>query len=211
MAFLLFAILTFGAQGKDLLLFQQGKDLLRAHRAVSYEGDVQASAEEINIYGEALVTCDKTGGAAGSSQSDGKCDEKDGGIHSLCVSSLPGDFSETTGQGDWTESEKGKPWCVCIGAWSLYHAKGKDVKAHCDAIPDFVLGPDYINNWSTWNGNELDDQIIDGINDLYDQCAKGQSGSKLEFLKKKYCSIASTYKGKEKQFATTDEFKNAGC
>lgn len=197
-----------------VIVLAQGKDLLRFHRTQSLlgaAGFVESARGDTNIYGKPLQTCDPTGGAAGSSQENGKCDEKTGGIHSLCVSSLPGDFSNTTGQGTWTEAEQGKPWCVCIGAWSLYHAHGQDAEAHCDAIPDFVLGPAYINNWSRWNGKELDDQIIDGINVLWDQCSKGKGGSQLDTFNKKYCSIATAYMGKTKKFADTPEYAKAKC
>ena len=30
-----------------------------------------------------------------------------------------------------------------------------------------ILSSEYINNWNTWNGNELDDQIIDGVDSLF--------------------------------------------
>lgn len=164
-----------------------------------------------NIYGEPLQTCDPSGAAAGSSSSDGTCDEKTGGIHSLCISSLPGDFSKETGQTPWSEEEAGRPWCVCIGAWSLYHAEGHNAQAHCDAIPSFVLQEEYINNWSTWNGLELDDQIIDGINELYNQCSAGKSGSALATLNNNYCRIALHYTGKFRHFETSSEFSAAGC
>lgn len=173
---------------------------------------VDSEAGTLNIYGEPLKRCDTSGTAvAGSSQSDGTCDETGGGVHSLCVSALPGNFSSTTGQGDWTESEAGKPWCVCIGAWSLYHAKGNDAQAHCDAIPAFVLGKEYIDNWSTWNGDELDDQIVDGIDVLYKQCFKGKSGKALSTLNSNYCSVATAYHGKVKSFSSTHEYQTAGC
>lgn len=190
----------------------QGKLLFRSRRSAQNSTGADASIrEQLNIYGQALQTCDPSGAAAGSSQSDGKCDEKAGGVHSLCVSSLPGDFAGQTGQGSWTEDEEGKPWCVCIGAWSLYTAKGNEVKAHCEAIPNFVLGKDYIDNWSTWNGNELDDQIVDGINGLYAQCATGKSGAALAALNKLYCSVATEYHGKQKSFASTPQYTAAGC
>ena len=49
----------------------------------------------------------------------------------------------------------------------MYQAEGEEVAAKCAAVPSFVFGEDYIQNWSTWNGVELDDQIVDGINALY--------------------------------------------
>mmetsp|Transcript_156284 Transcript_156284/g.291602 ORF Transcript_156284/g.291602 Transcript_156284/m.291602 type:complete len:229 (+) Transcript_156284:22-708(+) len=165
-----------------------------------------------NLYGQPLIECDPSGYAAGSSNAYGQCDEKTGGIHSLCVSDLPADFSEVTGQGTWTEDEAGKPWCVCIGAWSLYKAEGHTALAHCAAIPSFVLDKDYIDNWSTWNGNELDDQIVDGITELYDQCsAQAQDDIQLANFKSYYCRIATQYVGKTKSFSETPEYTAAGC
>ena len=37
----------------------------------------------------------------------------------------------------------------------------------CESIPETALNPRYINKWSTWNGNELPNQIINGINAIY--------------------------------------------
>jgi len=162
-----------------------------------------------NLFDEPLEKCSSTGKAAGSSQMTGKCDELDGGVHSLCVNELPADFSSETGQSPWSAQKKGEPWCVCIGAWSMYQAKGRNVGANCNAIPDFVFQKKYINNWSTWNGNELNDQIVDGINELYNQCKKDASASQLSALRTHYCNVAKEYKGKEKDFSTTPEFKDA--
>merc|ERR1719320_1330264 len=167
----------------------------------------------LNLFNEPLQTCSSTGKAAGSAQADGKCDELGGGVHSLCVDKLPPDFSSETGQSPWSEEEQGKPWCVCIGAWSLYQSKGlgHQVKANCNAIPDFVFQNKYIQNWSTWNGNELDDQIVDGINALYTQCSSEASESQLSALKTNYCNIVKQYKGKSKEFQSTSQFNDAGC
>jgi len=167
----------------------------------------------LNLYDEPLQKCSHPGhtGNAGSSQNNGKCDELGGGVHSLCVNELPPDFSSETGQSAWSSEKQGQPWCVCIGAWSMYQAKRHNVGANCNAIPDFVFKEEYIGKWSTWNGNELQDQIIDGINELYKQCKSDASSSQLTALKKHYCNIAEKYKGKTKQFGATDQFKDAGC
>ena len=99
---------------------------------------------------------------------------------------------------------------MCIGAWSLYHAQGEDVEAKCDAVPAFVFGEDYIHNWSTWNGYELDDQIVDGINALYAQCSD-VTGAELAELNQLYCDIATKFTGKSKDFESTDEYAHAEC
>mmetsp|Transcript_144840 Transcript_144840/g.252592 ORF Transcript_144840/g.252592 Transcript_144840/m.252592 type:complete len:507 (+) Transcript_144840:76-1596(+) len=169
--------------------------------------------ETVNLYNEPLKKCHLSGAAAGSSQEDGKCDEMGvlvmmKGVHSLCVSELPANFSETTGQGNWTRSEATKPGCVSIGAWSLYIAKGSTTQAHCEAIPGFVFGENYIQHWSTWNGNELDDQIVNGINELYSQCSKGKEGSKLAALKSNYCKVTRPH---SYAYSRTDQWKEAEC
>jgi len=195
------ASLALGAQGTNFHV-----DIHTALAATTQDED-----ETVNMYNEPLKKCDPSGAAAGSSQEDGKCDEKGGGVHSLCVSELPANFSETTGQGNWTRSEATKPWCVCIGAWSLYIAKGSTTQAHCEAIPGFVFGDNYMQHWSTWNGNELDDQIVNGINELYSQCSKSKEGSELAALKSNYCKVATKYKGKGKSFEGTEQYKEAEC
>jgi hypothetical protein len=168
-----------------------------------------------NIYGQALEPCATSGPAAGSAQEDGKCDEKTGeAIHSMCVTGIPADFSSSTGQGPWSSEadNAGRPWCVCIGAWSTYQAKQKSVSARCEAVPDFVLGESYLNHWNTWKGNELPDQIVVGVNALYSQCAAGKSGAELDYLQSKYCSIAMAYESTgTHNFKTSKEYSDAFC
>ena len=33
-------------------------------------------------------------------------------------------------------------------------------------VPDFVLASIYLSHWNTWNGHEVSDQIVDGVNSL---------------------------------------------
>mmetsp|Transcript_4486 Transcript_4486/g.8055 ORF Transcript_4486/g.8055 Transcript_4486/m.8055 type:complete len:178 (+) Transcript_4486:2-535(+) len=129
------------------------------------------------------------------------------GVHSLCVSELPANFSETTGQGNWTRSEATKPGCVSIGAWSLYIAKGSTTQAHCEAIPGFVFSEYYVLRGSTWEG-ETRDQIANGINELYSQCSKGKEGSKLAALKSNYCKVTRPH---SYAYSRTDQWKEAEC
>jgi len=168
--------------------------------------------ETVNLYNEPLKKCHLSGAAAGSSQEDGKCDEMGvlvmmKGVHSLCVSELPANFSETTGQGNWTRSEATKPGCVSIGAWSLYIAKGSTAQAHCEAIPGFVFSEYYVLRGSTWEG-ETRDQIANGINELYSQCSKGKEGSKLAALKSNYCKVTRPH---SYAYSRTDQWKEAEC
>ena len=76
-----------------------------------------------NIYGEKLVSCRKKIGDNGSWDHNGKCSELHGGVHQICVSSITNDFSSETSQSTWSEKRKGKPHCVCLGAYALYTAK----------------------------------------------------------------------------------------
>ena len=59
---------------------------------------------------------------------------------------------------------------------------------NCDAIPETSLSPEYINKWNTWNGNELPDQIIAGVDQLYQTCKlqKNNFSSENEHLRKLY-------------------------
>ena len=131
-------------------------------------------APKLNIYGEPLQQC-KTGVEPGSWMADGTCSELGGGVHQICfrVTDETSDFSEQTGQSDWSERRVNNNHCMCLGAWALYKAKGLGTGRElvCEAIPETALSPDYIGNWSTWNGNELDGQIIKGVRALYDQCS----------------------------------------
>ena len=54
---------------------------------------------------------------------------------------------------------------------------------NCDAIPEMSLNNNYVNNWNTWNGNELDDQIVDGVNSLMEQCYRKGNESQKKYLK----------------------------
>ena len=88
---------------------------------------------------------------------------------------------------------------MCLGAWSLYKAKQNNElidktynELNCDAIPEMSLNENYINNWNTWNGNELDDQIVDGVNSLMEQCYRKGNSSQKEYLKNKYYDLTDS-------------------
>jgi len=146
-----------------------------------------------NIYGEPLKPC-KTGTKPGSWDNDGYCSEKGGGVHQICmdVTEKRSDFSIETGQSDWSKDRVGNNHCMCLGAWALYKAKGKgdNNELVCDSIPDMSLNPDYVGNWNTWNGNELDDQIIYGVDSMVKQCYNKKNS---EYLKEKYDNLRSEY------------------
>ena len=88
---------------------------------------------------------------------------------------------------------------MCLGAWSLYKAKQNNElidktydELNCEAIPEMSLNNRYISNWNTWNGNELDDQIVDGVNSLMDQCYNKANESQKKYLKNKYNNLTKS-------------------
>ena len=145
-----------------------------------------------NIYGEKLKQCRREHKRSnrGSWSNDGFCDEMDGGVHQICVKvDKTHKFSENTGQGPWSETRKGKHHCMCLGAWALYKArqdKGETVTTAeeliCESIPETALNPRYINKWATWNGKELPNQIINGINAIHEQCGKEATVEQKTYL-----------------------------
>ncbi len=146
-----------------------------------------------NIYGEPLQKC-KTGDAPGSWDNEGYCSERGGGVHQICfnVDEKNQNFSKDTGQSDWSRDRVGNNHCMCLGAWALYKAKNKGTgdELVCESIPDMALSSEYINNWNTWNGNELDDQIIAGVDSLVKQCYNKKNN---EYLKERYDELRSEY------------------
>ena len=62
------------------------------------------------------------------------------------------------------------------------------------------LTKDYINTWNTWNGNELPDQIVDGVNELVKQCyRKAKTKKQKQFLKQKYIDLIRGRKNLQNQ------------
>ena len=81
------------------------------------------------------------------------------------------------GQSDWSKDRVGKNHCMCLGAWALYKARQDKEEIQkttnelqCESIMDDALESKYIDNWNTWNGNELPGQIVQGVNQVMDQC-----------------------------------------
>ena len=157
-----------------------------------------------NIYGEKLKQCRREHKRSnkGSWSNDGFCDEMDGGVHQICVEVNKTDnFSVNTGQGPWSEKRKDKNHCMCLGAWALYKArqdKGETNKTYdelnCESIPETALNPRYINKWSTWNGNELPNQIKNGVNAIYEQCGKRANVEQKAYLDELHKKIEIKYK-----------------
>ena len=150
----------------------------------------------LNIYGEPLKSCRPEGSSdkRGSWNSNGYCDETGGGVHQICVEvDKTPDFSHHTGQGRWSDGRAGKNHCMCLGAWALYKARQErgeipetNNELQCESIMDDALDPIYVNKWNTWNGNELPDQIVQGVNKLYEQCYEKANNTQKEYLQNLY-------------------------
>lgn len=156
-------------------------------QTMSTQANVQPSQNcispfSVNIYGETLSECRAAStDASGSWMWDGKCTEKGGGVHQICMDQLPADFSVTTGQGPWSEGRANRRHCVCIGAWSLYMTREEDPAwttseawPFCDAIPFSALTSRYISKWKDWNG--IPAQIVLGASKLFSKCLRQRSG-----------------------------------
>ena len=161
-----------------------------------------------NIYGEPLIPCrkNKSKELNGSWDYNGYCSEKDGGVHQICVNiDNTNNFSLNTNQSNWSNYRKGKNHCMCLGAWSLYKAKqDKNIipktynELNCNSIMDIALNYDYLNKWNTWNGYELDNQMVNGVNHLMNQCYKKGNKKQKKTLKKKYKKLTKKKKNKKK-------------
>jgi len=154
----------------------------------------------LNIYGEPLKSCRSRGSSDMSgSWNDGFCDEMGGGVHQICLDVDKTDkFSESTGQGPWSEGRKGANHCMCLGAWALYKARqeqGEIPKTynelHCESIMDDALDERYVNNWNTWNGNELPDQVVHGVNQVMDQCYSKGTQEQQNYLMNLYNNLTN--------------------
>ena len=156
----------------------------------------------LNIYGEPLKPCrNNANDMKGSWDKDGYCSEVGGGVHQICfkVNDETKDFSVKTKQSNWSEGRLGNNHCMCLGAWALYKARQDnndieqtDNELVCESIPEMALNPRYINKWSKWNTYELDDQIKNGVNSLYNQCYKKANDKQKKFLKDKYDNLMNS-------------------
>jgi hypothetical protein len=62
-----------------------------------------------------------------------------------------------------------------------------------------TLNSKYISNWNTWNGNELPQQIRNGVDSLYKQCYDKGNESQKKFLKDKYNKLLNEYNYKQEK------------
>ena len=90
---------------------------------------------------------------------------------------------------------------MCLGAWSLYKAKQNKNKIKktnneliCESIPEMSLSDKYVNKWNRWNGNELPNQIVDGVNSLYEQCYEKGNYKQKKYLNNKYIDLTKNKK-----------------
>lgn len=157
--------------------------------------DIYSNMAKVNIYGEPLEECQPGERRGGSQMQDGTCSELGGGVHQICVKSIGKgrNFSSTTGQSGWSSERGDKNHCACLGAWANYVAASKrdgqsnDKSLNCKAIPSTALDKNYIKNWSKWNDVTINNQIHDGLDELYTQCsARAPNEKGKQFLQTKY-------------------------
>lgn len=156
-----------------------------------------------NIYGESLQPCKEGDMSNGSWDSEGKCSELGGGVHQMCIKNISQNaqgFSCNTGQSSWSDTRGNNNHCVCLGAWSLYNTQknipNKILK--CDAIPENALSDNYVSKfsegWNKWNGLEIDNQIVQGVESMINQCyEENLEVNKKNNLLNKYCSFANKH------------------
>jgi len=171
---------------------------------LNYKSRNEKFEEILNIYNEPLKKCAENNMSNGSWDSEGKCSEKDGGVHQICIKNIANTaqgFSEKTGQSNWSNNRGDNNHCVCLGAWSLYNAKDKEVRdkkiLKCNAIPKIALSKNYVSKfsegWNKWNGLELNNQIKDGVESLVKNCYNKNTSSG-EQLRKNYCYFSKGVK-----------------
>lgn len=156
----------------------------------------------LNIYNQPLLPCKEKNMFNGSWDEKGKCSELDGGIHQICIKNISKNtqnFSLNTGQSDWSNKRSDNNHCVCLGAWALYNAKNKTKKniLKCEAIPSISLSKKYVSKfsegWNKWNGIEIDNQIKNGVESLFENCYdyNNPNSEKSINLRNNYCKFAN--------------------
>lgn len=157
----------------------------------------------LNIYNEPLQPCRQGNMSNGSWDSEGKCSELGGGVHQICIENIASNargFSQNTGQSNWSDQRGNNNHCVCLGAWALYNTQqnipNKILK--CDAIPKNALSDNYVSKfsegWNKWNGLEIDNQIIQGVESMINQCyGDNLDENKKNNLIRNYCNFAKNH------------------
>ena len=95
----------------------------------------------LNIYGEPLKSCRSRGSSDMSgSWNDGFCDEMDGGVHQICLDvDKTNKFSESTGQGPWSEGEKGANHCMCFRSMGISIKQDKNKVRYLKPIMNYIV------------------------------------------------------------------------
>ena len=57
---------------------------------------------------------------------------------------------------------------------------------------DDSIDESYVGKWNRWNGHELDDQIVHGVNELYKQCYQKGNDSQKKHLKNLYNKLTES-------------------
>jgi hypothetical protein len=134
-----------------------------------------------NIYGTELKKCNNL--SMNDSSNNGHCYESGGGYHNICINMHPfiaNNFSELTGQSDWSKNKINNNHCICQGAWANYIAKLKQNNEYynlpygilnCEAIPEEVLTI-YKDKFKTWNNLTIENQHFHAYNELLKHCPK---------------------------------------
>jgi hypothetical protein len=153
----------------------------------------KSALAETNVYGQEMTDCGPNH-ASGCTYS-----EMDMGAHQVCVTKLPHGFSSETGQGSWSDKFTGRPWCICIWAYSNYILHNKDLPLKCESIPATVLEEQYsldkfkqCGSMSSTEGCGAED-IRRSIQSLCQQCdaQTGDQGSKTALKAKCDAILAS--------------------
>lgn len=157
----------------------------------------------LNIYNNKLKPCGNESMSPGSWDNKKMCSEVDGGVHQICIKNISKNtpnFSLKTGQSNWSDKRNDNNHCVCLGAWSLYNKKNKKNNKKkilkCDAIPKISLSDNYVSKfsegWNKWNGLELENQIVDGVENMVKICSKTTKQNKKNLLKN-YCNFSKNH------------------
>ena len=52
----------------------------------------------------------------------------------------------------------------------------------------------FSEGWNKWNGDELTDQVVDGVNTMVKNCYNPKEKKKAQNLKKNYCNFGRNVK-----------------
>ena len=64
----------------------------------------------------------------------------------------------------------------------------------CSAIPNYAFSEEYVNKFSTWNGNEIPGQIVNGVEGIVEECLKDANENQASNLLNNYCKFAEKVK-----------------